>query len=342
MSNSVKAQCVDTLMRDIYTPLGNMVATYANCELSLKFRISRDDIYKKTYPNAQQIITYEGASSTARFNCHGYAWIMVEQGIDRWVTHNFQTGKPTSELFITEGSYIKVAQETFPGKVYWEGATHSAITTEDPGWFISKWHFEILCRHRWDYSPYGTDFDYYVRNCHNKIENETITSDRNIASCGDIEIINVGILNDVNVNVLAEDLVVLKPGFHAITGSNVFVGIGSAVTSFLQPQNSLLIMNDESSDIFDKTENIDIMIQNKPNIKLFPNPNLGTFQLETNFPLSDIALIKITNLLGVTVYETQNPTSNTIQLPATASGQHFVVLILKTGKVLTQKMMVQR
>jgi len=79
-----------------------------------------------------------------------------------------------------------------------------------------------------------------------------------------------------------------------------------------------------------------------PNFVIIPNPNLGTFQLETNFPLSDIEYLKITNLLGIPVYEAQNPTSNTIQLPATASGQHFVVLMLKNGKVLTQKMMVQR
>jgi len=89
----------------------------------------------------------------------------------------------------------------------------------------------------------------------------------------------------------------------------------------------------------------DIPSQDKhttPSFIIIPNPNPGAFQIETNFPLSEIALIKITNLLGVPVYETQNPTSNTIQLPATVSGQHFVALMLKNGKVLTQKMMVQR
>jgi hypothetical protein len=46
--------------------------------------------------------------------------------------------------------------------------------------------------------------------------------------------------------------------------------------------------------------------------------------------------------LGVTVNESKNPASNTIQLPASASGQHFVVVNLKDGTVLTQKMMIQR
>jgi hypothetical protein len=79
-----------------------------------------------------------------------------------------------------------------------------------------------------------------------------------------------------------------------------------------------------------------------PNFTIIPNPNPGTFQIETNFPLTDIAHLKITNMLGAPVYETQNLISNTIQLPYSASGQHFVIVILKDGTVLTQKMMLQR
>ena len=79
-----------------------------------------------------------------------------------------------------------------------------------------------------------------------------------------------------------------------------------------------------------------------PNFSIIPNPNPGTFQLETNFSLSDIANFKITNSLGAPVYETQNLFSNTIQLPTSTSGLHFVVAVLKDGTVLTQKMMLQR
>jgi len=79
-----------------------------------------------------------------------------------------------------------------------------------------------------------------------------------------------------------------------------------------------------------------------PSFSIIPNPNLGAFQIETNFPLSDIANLKITNSLGATVYEIKTPTSNTVQLPATASGQLFVVVRLRDGRMLTQKMMVQR
>jgi hypothetical protein len=79
-----------------------------------------------------------------------------------------------------------------------------------------------------------------------------------------------------------------------------------------------------------------------PNFVIIPNPNSGNFQLETNFPLSDIANLKITNPLGVIVYKTQDVTEDTLQLSNSASGMFFVVIVLKDGTMLTQKMMVQR
>jgi hypothetical protein len=78
------------------------------------------------------------------------------------------------------------------------------------------------------------------------------------------------------------------------------------------------------------------------NFSIIPNPNTGTFQLETNFPPSNIAYLKITNLLGITVYEARNLSSSTIQLPSSAFGHHSVVIILKDGSVLSQNMIIQR
>ena len=77
-------------------------------------------------------------------------------------------------------------------------------------------------------------------------------------------------------------------------------------------------------------------------LTLYPNPNTGSFQINANFPLTDIGNIKIVNLLGVSVYETSNLISNTVQLPTSASGQYFVIVILKDGSVLTKKMIIQR
>jgi hypothetical protein len=103
----------------------------------------------------------------------------------------------------------------------------------------------------------------------------------------------------------------------------------------------MLMANYDTSDILEETENKEVGINEKPEIKLYPNPNPGIFQIETNFPLSNIGNFKVTNLLGVTVYETKNVSSNTIQLKSSSSGVHFVVIFLKDGSILTQKMMVQ-
>ena len=75
---------------------------------------------------------------------------------------------------------------------------------------------------------------------------------------------------------------------------------------------------------------------------LLPNPNPGTFQIETNFPLTDIVNLKVINLLGTTIYETQHLASHEIQLQNSGNGLFFVVVTLSDGTVLTQKMMVQR
>jgi hypothetical protein len=77
-------------------------------------------------------------------------------------------------------------------------------------------------------------------------------------------------------------------------------------------------------------------------VNLCPNPNNGTFQIEANFALSDISNMKVVNLLGVSIYETQRLASHTVQLPTAASGQFFVIIVLKDGTVISKKMMVQR
>jgi len=94
---------------------------------------------------------------------------------------------------------------------------------------------------------------------------------------------------------------------------------------------------------FSSSDNLKIQNEmSTPAFSIIPNPNTGTFQLETNFPLSEIAHLKITDMLGGSVYETKKLTTNTIQLQNTTNGLFFVVIILKDGNLLTQKMMVKR
>ena len=178
------------------------------------------------------------------------------------------------------------------------------------------------------------------------IENQNIISDRNMASCGDITFINDTISNNAIVNIHAQDAVYLKPGFHAYAGTNVHITVGGSLQ--VSPQNSMLLNNEIIlEDIFEEPNLLSFTLNNTTisnhnlNFNLYPNPNNGTFQLETNFPLSEIGTLTITNPLGVTIYKIKELVSNTIQLQTSVTGLYFVIVTLKDGSVLTQKMVVQ-
>ena len=164
----LSSQC-DVRMYDIYTPKGTPVVTFLMCESSLQDRLALDSYFAQTYPQAIQLKTHkegnDSISSTRKFNCHGYAWLKVETGIDRWIGTGWANDITDPErVFITDGSYIKIPQETYPGKVFWNSGDHTAVTTNQQGIFISKWNEYPLMKHAWNYSPYGTnDLKYYIK-----------------------------------------------------------------------------------------------------------------------------------------------------------------------------------
>ena len=138
--------------------------------------------------------------------------------------------------------------------------------------------------------------------------------------------------------------IALIDGFHAKSGATFHAKIEALPGCNSRDSVSFLPPNDEQNSRLETEKSNHLFSRNyiPPKFNLFPNPNPGIFQLETNFPLSDIALIKITNLLGVPVYETQSLVSKEIALQNSGAGLYFVVVVLKNGKILTQKMMVQR
>jgi len=79
-----------------------------------------------------------------------------------------------------------------------------------------------------------------------------------------------------------------------------------------------------------------------PKAKLDVNGSFGATSAIIAGTLTEVEILKVINLLGATIYETQHLFSNAIQLPTYAQGVHFVMLFLKDGAVLTQKMMIQR
>lgn len=147
---------------NVSTPKGNPVTAYITPEDQSATR-SYSDWYYGTYlyPQNTKITTYDNYSSTGRFNCHGYAWHM--QGTlssPRWIGYNYTTDE---DIYMSDGSYVQVLNEMYPGKVSWGSGDHSAMTTSTPGIWISKWNRYPLFQHAWDNSLYGTNnLKYYV------------------------------------------------------------------------------------------------------------------------------------------------------------------------------------
>ena len=212
-------QCIDVQMYDICTPMGSAVSTRLNCEDDIEVRRERDDYYSSFFPDAEMIIVYDSVSSTRKFNCHGYAWIRVEQGIDRLMGRSNVGIYP--DTYITDGSYIEVPVETYPGKVYWPGE-HSAITTEEPGRVISKWGDGPLMKHLWYDSPYRTNVKYYVKAPITVVNfiNQTVTTNTTVTNiCGDINVQNVKVQNGAKLILDAAGEVIICSDFDVDLGS---------------------------------------------------------------------------------------------------------------------------
>ena len=160
--HSIKAQLNVFEMYDMFTPLCSPVRTWISDESYLPGRLAMDRywITQTDYLTTNLVITNDadGVSSTELFNCHGYAWILTEDGPPRWIINDFDSGiEPYSDIFITDGSYTEVDSIPwpYPAKVYWWGCDHSGVTTETEGRIISKWGNGPLMEHAVHDHRYG-------------------------------------------------------------------------------------------------------------------------------------------------------------------------------------------
>lgn len=69
---------------NVSTPKGSAVTAYIAPELSPSERAYWDNYWSS--PNRTYLEYFnDGYSSSGRFNCHGYAWNMSEEGPARWI-----------------------------------------------------------------------------------------------------------------------------------------------------------------------------------------------------------------------------------------------------------------
>ena len=288
--------------------------------------------------------------ANALYICHSFAWAMA----DGSPTCNFLS-EGDSSIFILDGSYEETT-EAFAERAHIGDWAHSMVKSPTvPGKYESKMSTGALFRHYLDIlSSPGMPTPrpkFYRKRCITEFKNRTLGNsvsmayfsrpDTNLTNttfrgCESLVVQATKILSGSHVNFHAPEFILFQADFHAEAGSVMTISIEENIVApppppeYTPPPQLIQIISNDSH------------AGSKFAFNFYPNPNLGTFQIETNFPLSDVASLKVVNSLGAPVYETQNLASNEIQLLNAGSGLYFVVIILKNGTVLTQKMMVQR
>lgn len=142
----------------VYTPNGSPVS---DC-----WRTTEDyDFNQRNYKTTQTANTYPNAtvleSATTTYNCHSFAWHISEGGEGNiWMG---KTTNPTSAYWL-DGSYVYATSSTGK-KVSYNNDNHSAVTTNTPNVFRSKWGSLPLMEHPKNHSPYDySSLSYHKRN----------------------------------------------------------------------------------------------------------------------------------------------------------------------------------
>lgn len=143
----------------LYTPLGSLVP-YAKDEIEEYTSDERANANKYALDRSTDAVIERDAS--LKYNCYAYAWHMTEGGSQVWLGVDNGYTNP-AEIYWRDGSYYETTAAN-ADKVMYVAGNHAAITTNTPGWVISKWGSGPLMRHRLINGPYyATEFKYYKK-----------------------------------------------------------------------------------------------------------------------------------------------------------------------------------
>jgi hypothetical protein len=153
----------------IKTPKGTNVTagTFTGTDFTTTEKNDIKNYWLNYYNNE---ISYIG-EATKKYNCHAYAWHVIEAGNEVWIN------TPEDNRYWNDTSYIEVYDHETNLKVSYGGpcyyyssefgyyadwCDHSAVTTSQPNYFISKWGACCLFEHNKDNCPYDSqDLHYY-------------------------------------------------------------------------------------------------------------------------------------------------------------------------------------
>ena len=133
---------------NVWTDNCNPVEAHKKREMSAAEIESHTQTIATNYPNVEIL-----APASATYNCHAYAFWVSRGHEPTWINN--------PEPFWNDCSYVEVYDESQASVVVYDPSfMHSALTTETPGVYVSKWGSSPLVRHRFDDVPagYGSPF----------------------------------------------------------------------------------------------------------------------------------------------------------------------------------------
>ena len=155
----VQASAVDTSIvmrpRGQYTTLfGHYIEYLSNEEMSPALVTYLDSLAENQYPNAQLV-----ASSSSRYNCHSYAWVLNHVQNNKWVNRANSNNVEQLSRFWTNDLYVTTPSGAQPVNLHYENGDHSArfvSATSSNVTVISKWGMGPLMIHSLTDCPYDS------------------------------------------------------------------------------------------------------------------------------------------------------------------------------------------
>lgn len=144
----------------VYTPKGTAITAMIKKEANDYSNTINDNFVKDNYPNEICL-----ARSSNKYNCHSYALHMMD-GHSKDTCWIGRKDMHDEMPYFTDGSYIEVFEGTSPRIVHYSTSEHTAIATETPGIFISKWSSLPLMKHSKESCMYyknDDDLKYYIK-----------------------------------------------------------------------------------------------------------------------------------------------------------------------------------
>ncbi len=151
---------VDYFSTTRYTPKGSSVLAWKLFQNEL----SEDE---KSYLNYYATSSYDGVTviseATKTYNCHAYAWHLVEGGDSVWIG---LTSLTDENIYWSDGSYIEVDESLATKVSYYEStdANHSAVRISN-NLYRSKWGYGPVVEHAPNMCPYNASLPrkYYIK-----------------------------------------------------------------------------------------------------------------------------------------------------------------------------------